>query len=67
MLHGNEPPDVTSYQVGDPDFPHESTGDQWFNEAQTESYRVLGLHTLRDVLRGWKGGTLEEALTYLSQ
>jgi hypothetical protein len=66
MMMGNEPPDVTSYQVARPSFPHESTGDQWFSEAQTESYRVMGICTVRDILRGWKGGTLEDALEYLA-
>ncbi len=27
-------------------FPHESTGDQWFSEAQFESYRKLGSHII---------------------
>lgn len=65
MLLGNEPPDVTSYRVGHPSFPHESTGDQWFSEGQTESYRMMGLHSVRDMLQGWSGGTLEEAIAYL--
>jgi hypothetical protein len=25
-----------------PDFPQDSTADQWFNESQFESYRRLG-------------------------
>jgi len=25
-------------------FPHQSTGDQWFDESQFESYRALGYH-----------------------
>ena len=36
-------PDVTAYKKASPTFPHESTGNQWFNESQTESYRMLGL------------------------
>jgi hypothetical protein len=27
-------------------FPQESTAEQWFDEAQFESYRMLGLHTV---------------------
>ena len=27
-------------------FPHEPTANQWFDEAQLESYRMLGLHTV---------------------
>ncbi len=37
-----EPVDVTNYQLRHPEFPHESTGDQWFSESQFESYRKLG-------------------------
>jgi GNAT superfamily N-acetyltransferase len=54
-LAGSEPPDVTQYRTRNPAFPHESTGDQFYDEAQWESYRRLGLHTARvafaDVVR----------------
>jgi uncharacterized membrane protein YhdT len=43
--------DVTAYQAAHPAFPHESTGNQWFNESQTESYRMLGV---RSVLEAFK-------------
>ena len=33
---------VASYAAANPDFPHESTADQWFSESQFESYRGLG-------------------------
>ena len=49
-LSGNEPEDVRSYADGHPAFPHESTADQWFGEAQFESYRALGVHTIDEVL-----------------
>jgi hypothetical protein len=49
MLAGGEPPDVASYGRAHGSFPHESTGDQWSTEAQTESYRELGLYTVREV------------------
>jgi hypothetical protein len=62
---GNEPPDVQSYRVAHPTFPHQSTANQWFDESQTESYRVLGLHTVDDIVHGWHGGTLEELCRYL--
>lgn len=41
-LVGDEPPDLTQYHRARPDFPHESTADQFFDEAQWESYRKLG-------------------------
>jgi hypothetical protein len=33
---------VRSYADGHPDFPHQSTADQWFDEVQFEAYRALG-------------------------
>jgi hypothetical protein len=39
---GDLPVDVRSYAAENADFPHESTGDQWFSESQFESYRRLG-------------------------
>lgn len=41
-LLGDEPPDVLYYASAAPEFPHESTGDQFFSESQFESYRKLG-------------------------
>src|SRR5579859_2788779 len=60
ILLGTEPPDVEAYAAANPSFPHQSTGNQWFNESQTESYRMLGLHTLDEISRGWNGDSLEE-------
>ena len=28
---------IRNYAAGHPDFPHESTGDQWFSESQFEA------------------------------
>jgi len=47
-LNNNEPLDVRSYADEHPDFPHQSTGDQFFDESQFESYRALGLHVARE-------------------
>ncbi len=44
-LTGSEPPDVRQYRTRNNAFPHESTGDQFYDEAQWESYRRLGAHT----------------------
>jgi hypothetical protein len=43
-LTGDEPADVLHYHGEHPTFPHESTADQFFDEAQWESYRKLGEH-----------------------
>jgi hypothetical protein len=41
---GDESADIRQYQATCQDFPHESTADQFFEEAQWESYRSLGQH-----------------------
>lgn len=47
--------DVRQYGIENSDFPQQSTVDQWFDEAQFESYRRLGQHC---VLKAF--GKLEE-------
>lgn len=49
-LTGDEPPDVVQYQREHPEFPHQTTLDQWFNETQFESYRALGHHIASSAL-----------------
>jgi hypothetical protein len=49
-VYGNEPRDVLNYAEGSPDFPHESTTDQFFTESQFESYRALGEHIAREIV-----------------
>lgn len=41
-LTGDEPADITQYHAKHPSFPQEPTADQFFDEAQWESYRRLG-------------------------
>ena len=43
-LTGDEPLDVLQYAASHPAFPQEPTSDQFFDEAQWESYRRLGEH-----------------------
>ncbi len=50
-LTGDEPCDISQYRTRNADFPHESTGDQFYDEAQWESYRRLGEHATRSALR----------------
>ena len=38
-----------NYKAKHPDFPHQSTGNQFFTESQFESYRALGQHVLEEV------------------
>lgn len=46
-LVGDEPADIQQYSARNLAFPHESTGDQFYDEAQWEAYRRLGLHAAR--------------------
>lgn len=41
-MTGHEDSAVLQYKASHPDFPHESTGDQFYGEDQFESYRRLG-------------------------
>jgi hypothetical protein len=46
-LSVDTPRDVLAYRAGHPEFPDQSTADQWFDESQFESYRRLGLYTMQ--------------------
>lgn len=59
-LNGTEPADVFHYAKLHPSFPHESTGNQLYSEAEFESYRALGRHVLDAVARDLPEPTLEE-------
>ncbi|MGO9058225.1 MAG: hypothetical protein ACLQU2_12710 [Candidatus Binataceae bacterium] len=48
-LVGDEPTDVIQYHSSHPSFPHESTADQFFDEAQWEAYRRLGQHIVEKI------------------
>ena len=54
------PLDVRAYGETNPDFPQQSTADQFFDEAQWESYRKLGLEIGRALFAHW--GALVEAV-----
>jgi len=54
VLTGDEPVDLFNYSKMHGEFPHESTGDQWFDEAQFESYRKLGMHSVAELGKGGK-------------
>ena len=41
-LVGNEPAPILNYKQDNPAFPHQTTGDQFFDDDQFESYRALG-------------------------
>lgn len=50
-LVGHEPSDIAQYKRRNQAFPHESTGDQSYDEAQWESYRRLGEHIARSAFQ----------------
>ena len=52
LILGDEPPDVAAYKAANQDFPHQSTGDQWFDESQFESYRMHGAYTMEKLCPG---------------
>jgi Patatin-like phospholipase len=55
LVSGDEPPDVSNYTAAHPEFPHETTTDQWFSESQFESYRLLGEHAVETICgKDWK-------------
>ena len=39
---GDEPVDIIKYHTDNPEFPNQSTGDQFFDEVQWECYRRMG-------------------------
>jgi membrane-associated protease RseP (regulator of RpoE activity) len=49
--HGSEDAGIKGYATANPDFPHESTLDQWFSESQFESYRSLGFEIMDGILK----------------
>jgi hypothetical protein len=53
-LTGDEPLDVLHYATTDPTFPHQTTVDQFFGEAQFESYRRLGAHIVERICEAGK-------------
>ncbi len=50
-LVGDEPVDIVQYKRRNAAFPHETTGDQFYDEAQWESYRRLGEHAALSAFR----------------
>ncbi len=46
--------EVKGYKAGNPDFPDQTTADQFFDEEQFEAYRKLGNKIGRDMIDGTK-------------
>ena len=54
-ITGDEPIDLREYARHHPAFPQQSTADQFFDEAQWESYRALGEHIGAELFRPIEG------------
>jgi hypothetical protein len=61
-LSGDESVDVRHFAQADPLFPHDSTANQFFDEARFESYRNLGFHTVLSATGGAQGLDSSESL-----
>ncbi len=61
-LSGDEPMDVRNFASSDPEFPHDSTANQFFDQARFESYRALGYHSVLSVTRGMANLTTAKAM-----
>lgn len=63
-MTGNEPNDVRDYKRQHGEFPQESTADQWFDESQFESYRMLGYCAAESIIlqAADQPATLEEVI-----
>jgi hypothetical protein len=48
---GIEPLDILNYKEASPDFPQQSTTNQFYDEAQWESYRSLGYFIAQEIFR----------------
>lgn len=49
IIVATEPEDILAYRRKNTTFPDESTGDQFFDECQFESYRQLGYMTGKSI------------------
>ena len=63
-LTGDENDYVRDYGRRNPNFPHESTGDQFFSEEQFEVYRSLGFHSANGFLGGTARALLHASLPF---
>jgi Patatin-like phospholipase len=60
-MTGAEPAYVTDYRRTNPAFPHQTTADQFFDEAQFEAYRMLGECAAKSLFRSELTGRSDPA------
>lgn len=51
-MTGNEPELIKRYRTNHPEFPHQTTLDQFFDEEQFEAYHQLGVHVADGLFSG---------------
>lgn len=61
-----EPTDIKHYADANQTFPHQSTGDQMYDEKQFEAYRGLGFLTMEEIIGKNKSGDFEQFKTTLT-
>ena len=61
-FYGSEPVSVYNYAQTDAAFPHQTTADQFFDEAQWEAYRKLGEHIGNHLFQAGGHASLASAL-----
>ena len=57
--------DILAYRAENPDFPHDTTADQFFDETQFEAYRELGYETAGEFLKWLCNGNPPASLDVL--
>jgi len=66
-IYGREPRDVLQYKEANDDFPHQTTGDQFFDEPQFESYRMLGAYIMNRLCDNELGANNQAAKLSIEQ
>jgi Patatin-like phospholipase len=61
---GDEDGIVSEYRSRSPDYPHEPTSDQFFDDRQFEAYRALGFHALDGLFEPLDAGVETHPITY---
>jgi hypothetical protein len=65
-LNGSEPISIKHYADSNSTFPHQSTGDQFFDEHQFEAYRLLGFLTFEEILESSGAKDISELIERLT-
>ncbi|HVF30645.1 MAG TPA: patatin-like phospholipase family protein [Pyrinomonadaceae bacterium] len=66
-FYGDESNDIRYYADANKNFPHQTTGDQMYDEKQFEAYRGLGYMTMQTIIGDQEPADLEELITLLRE